>query len=96
VQQLWAEYEPITKRDNDSWQSDVGRAAHLVRLLGDRRASRFSRGDVEEHRTKRQAETSWRGGAPSPGTLDREVELLKRLLNFAAACGKLTENPIAR
>lgn len=96
VRQLWSEYEPITKRDNDSWQSDVGRAAHLVRLLGDRRASRLTRGDVEEYRTKRQAETTRRGGAPSPGTLDREVELLKRLLNYAAACGRLTEYPIAR
>lgn len=96
VRQLWSEYEPITRRDNDSWQSDVGRAAHLVRLLGDRRASRLTRGDVEEYRTKRQAETTRRGGAPSPGTLDREVELLKRLLNYAAACGRLTENPIAR
>jgi integrase len=96
VRQLWTEYEPITKRDNDSWQSDVGRSAHLQRLLGDRRASRLTRGDVEEYRTKRQAEITRRGGAPSPATLDREVELLKRLLNYAAACGKLTENPIAR
>jgi integrase len=96
VRQLWAEYEPITKRDNDSWQSDVGRAAHLVRFLGDRRASRLTRGDVEEYRTKRQAETTRRGGAPAPGTLDREVELLKRLLNYAAACGQIPQNPIAR
>lgn len=95
VRQLWTEYEPITRRDNDSWQSDVGRAAHVLRLLGDRRASRLTRGDVEEYRTKRQAETTRRGGAPSPGTLDREVELLKRLLNYAAACGRLTQNPIA-
>jgi len=71
VRQLWTEYEPITRRDNDSWQSDVGRAAHLVRLLGDRRASRLTRGDVEEYRTKRQAEITRRGGAPSPATLDR-------------------------
>ncbi len=95
VRQLWAEYEPITKRDNDSWQSDLGRAAHLTRLLGDKRASRLTRGDVEDYRTRRQAETTRRGGAPSPGTLDREVELLKRLLNFAAACGRLPQNPIA-
>jgi hypothetical protein len=65
VRQLWADYEPITKRDNDSWQSDVGRAAHLVRLLGDKRASRLTRGEVEEYRTKRQAEITRRGGAPS-------------------------------
>lgn len=96
VRELWSEYEPITKRDNDSWRSDVGRAAHLVRLLGDRRASRLTRGDVEEYRTKRQAETTQRGGAPTPATLDREVELLKRLLNFAASCGKLEANPLAR
>jgi len=95
VRQLWTEYEPITKRDNDSWQSDVGRAAHVTRLLGDRRASRLTRGDVEEYRTKRNAETTRRGGAPSPGTLDREVELLKRFLNYAAACGRLPQNPIA-
>ena len=79
VGQLWTEYESITRRDDDSWQSDVRRAAHLVRLLGDRRASRLTRGDVEEYRTKRQAETTRRGGARSPGTLDREVELPKRL-----------------
>ena len=96
VRQLWTEYEPITKRDNDSWQSDVGRGAHLVRLLGEKRASGLTRGDVEEYRMKRQAETSRRGEAPSPATLDREVELLKRLLNYAAACGRLAENPVAR
>jgi integrase len=96
VRQLWAEYEPVTRRDNDSWQSDLGRSAHLLRLLGDRRASRLTRGDVEEYRTKRNTETTRRGKAPSPGTLDREVELLKRLLNYAAACGRLTQNPIAR
>jgi len=96
VRQLWSEYEPITKRDNDSWQSDLGRAAHLVRLLGDRRASRLSRADVEEYRTKRQGETTRRGSTPAPGTLDREVELLKRLLNYAAACGRLPANPIAK
>ncbi len=65
VRELWAEYEPITKRDNDSWRSDTGRAAHLLRLLGDRRASRLTRGDVEEYRTKRQTETTRRGGARS-------------------------------
>jgi integrase len=95
VRELWSEYEPITKRDNDSWQSDVGRSAHLIRLLGDRRASRLTRGDVEEYRTKRQAETTRRGGTPAPGTLDREVELLKRVINYAVACGRLPTNSIA-
>jgi len=96
LKDLWLAYEPITKRDNDSWQSDVGRARHLIRLLGARRASRLSRADVEEYRTKRLDETSRRGRAPSPATLDREVELLKRILNYSVACDTLRENPVAR
>ena len=30
-----------------------------------------------------------------PGTLDREVELLKRIINYAVRCKKLQHNPIA-
>jgi integrase len=96
VNELWQEYEPITRRDNDSWQSDVGRAGHVLRHLGTRRAARLTRGDVEAYRNIRYGETTRRGGAPSPATLDREVELLKRVLNYAVSCGKLRENPIAR
>ena len=32
--------------------------------------------------------------APSPATLDKEVELLKRMLNYAVACGSLASNPL--
>jgi integrase len=95
VRELWVEYRPITERDNDSWRTDVGRGTHLVRLLGDRQASRLTRGDVEAYRTQRQVETTQRGGAPFPGTLDRKVDLLKRILDYAAACGRLTENPVS-
>jgi integrase len=51
---------------------------------------------VEFYRAKRLSEITKRGGPPAPATLDREVELLKRLLNFAVDCGNLTHNPIAR
>jgi len=51
--------------------------------------------DVDEYRTKRLAETTRRKKGPSPATLDKEVELLKRMLNYAVACGSLTSNPIA-
>ncbi len=95
VKELWEAYDPITKRDNDSSKSDTGRAKHLVRHLGSRRASRLTLGDVDEYRNRRCAETTHRGGAPSPATLDREVELLKRFLNYAFACGRLEKNPLA-
>jgi hypothetical protein len=34
VAEAWTLYEPVTRRDNDSWQSDVGRARSVVRHLG--------------------------------------------------------------
>lgn len=33
---------------------------------------------------------------PSSGTLNRELETLKRIINYAVSCGKLPYNPIAR
>jgi hypothetical protein len=41
-------------------------------------------------------ETTRRGSAPAPATLDREVELLKRARNYAVTCKKLPSNPLAR
>ncbi len=29
VKELWESYEPISKRDNDSWQTNIGRARHV-------------------------------------------------------------------
>jgi len=91
----WETYEPTGKRDNDSHDTDRGRAAHLIRLLGKKVAASLSLREVEEYRTARLTEKTQRGRAPSPATLDREIELLKRTLNYAVACGKLSENPIA-
>ncbi len=53
-------------------------------------------GDVDAFRTKRFAEKTRLGRAPAPATLDKEVELLKRMLNYAERCGKIDRNPIAK
>jgi integrase len=95
VEDCWKAWEPITRRDNDSWQSDIDRARHLVEHLGKRRAAKLTRKDVEEYRQKRFSETTRRGAAPAPGTIDREVALLKRCINYAIECGVLVRNPIA-
>jgi integrase len=95
VEDCWKAWEPITRRDNDSWQSDIDRARHLVQILGPRRAAKLSRKDVEEYRQKRFSEPTRRGGSPAPGTIDREVALLKRCINYAVECGTLVRNPIA-
>ncbi len=95
VEGAWKAYQPISKRDNDTWKSEEGRAKHLVRHLGQKLAAGLTVKDVDEYRTKRLAETTRRKKAPSPASLDREVELLKRMLNYAVSCGSLPSNPIA-
>lgn len=95
VEDCWRAWEPITRRDNDSWQSDVDRARHLVEHLGPRRAAKLTRKDIEEYRQKRFSETTRRGAPPAPGTIDREVALLKRCINYAVECGTLVRNPIS-
>ncbi|MEW5852419.1 MAG: site-specific integrase [Myxococcota bacterium] len=96
VLEAWEAYKPVSERDNDTHQTEVGRAAHLVRLLGPRKAATLTVKDVDEYRGKRLSEKTMRGAAPSAATLDREVELLKRFLNYAVTCGSLPSNPIAR
>jgi integrase len=96
VAALWAIYEPVSRRDNDSWQTERGRAQHLVRHLGSKVASTLSLDDVENYRTGRLEEKTVRGEPPAPATLDREVELLKRMLNHAVARRRLYANPLAQ
>ena len=70
MQQLWDEYEPITKRDNASYGSDRGRAVHLLRHLGDREGMKLGRADVERYRTTRLGEKTRRKKPPSNATLN--------------------------
>src|SRR5262249_36444647 len=95
VKDAWDLYRPVTERDNDSWKSDVGRANHLLRHLGTRRAASLTVEDVDKYRNDRLKETTKRKAAPRPATLDREIELLKRFLNYAVAAKRPPRNPIA-
>jgi integrase len=102
VSDAWDSYSAASAR-NDSHASDKSRAAHLVRHLGNRAAAALSQADVDAYRAKREGEPTKRRDKadpskrtfPTPATLDREVELLKRMLGYAAKCGKLRENPLA-
>jgi integrase len=103
VAQLWEKYAPISKRDKDSWRSDVARAQYLTDFLGDRPAGSITQADVDEYRAFRLGQSESprhrgrrRRGPPSPASLDRELAQLKRMLNYAVECGWLASNPIAK
>lgn len=95
ISDLWELYQPVSERDNDSWRTEKTRVAHLVRHLGSKDASQLGLADVEAYRTARRRETSKRGSPPAWGTLDRELELLKRLLGYGVKCRRLSMNPLA-
>lgn len=84
----------MSERDNDTWLSEKGRAKHIVRILGPRVAAELTVKHVDDYRTRRLGEKTVRGVPPAPATLDKEVELLKRMLNYAVTCGSLKSNPI--
>jgi integrase len=94
VAELWATYA-ASSRGLDSHASDRSRAQHLERHLGERPAAGLTQADVDAYRAARAGEHTRRGGPPSPATLDREIELLKRLLGYAQRCGLLRVNPLA-
>lgn len=57
-------------------------------------ADRLALKEVDAYRDGRLKETTQRGTPPTPGTLDREVELLKRLLGYAVKSGELKDHPL--
>jgi len=95
VAEAWALYEPVTRRDNDSWQSDVGRALFLIRHLGREQVMSLNQARIDAYRTARLGEPTRRKAAPSWQTLDHEVGLLKRFVEYARKSGKVPTNPLA-
>ena len=52
--------------------------------------------NVDAYRLTRLREKAVRNEPPAPATLDRELELLKRIFNDAVDCKKLPHNPLQR
>jgi integrase len=95
VEMLWAVYEPISQRDNDSWQTEISRVRPILRILGKKRALKLTKKDIENYRNQRFTETTRTGGPPTSTTVDLEVELLKRVLNYCVGVEDIPRNPIA-
>ncbi len=79
VKELWETYEPISKRDNDSWQTNIGRARHLLRHLGSRRAAQLTL------RTSTRTETHGSLRSPAGRQLPLRAPWIVRWLCFAAS-----------
>src|SRR5258708_816563 len=61
VEDAWALYEPESKRTKRSWKSDKGRAAHLIRHLGQRLMMQLGQEVVASYRDSRGEEKTRKG-----------------------------------
>jgi len=94
VDEAWTRFAPISRRDKRSWQTDAGRAAHIVRHLGSIVAADLTLRQIDRYRALRATETTKRGAAPTTATVNREVALLRHALAYAVTCGDLERNPL--
>lgn len=95
VAEAWTNYAPVSKRHR-SWQTEENISRVLIRHMGPQRVMDLTVKDVDQFRAKRFRETTRSKKAPAPATVDREVELLKRILNYAAECGDIPHNPVGK
>lgn len=96
IKKLWEEYEPVSKRSNSprTFERNKSLAAHVVEHLGSKKIGQVNLDDIEAYRKLREGERTVKGTPPSPATVNREVALLKRMLNYAVTRKKLRTNPL--
>jgi integrase len=96
VRDAWKAYEPVCEQNHKAVLTEKCRSQHLLRHLGNAKVQSLSVADVDRYRSQRLAERSIRGKPPASSTLDFEVELFKRILNYSLECGAIAVNPIAK
>lgn len=94
--QAWGQYLEVVGPRIRAIETDGGRMKHLRRILGrDRQLSTLTLVDLDRYRLARRTEVTIRKTTPSVATLNREVELLARVVTFALSRRLLSTNPIA-
>ncbi len=103
VRDLGAAWIKDAEQSKRSWKRDAVSLAHLNRHLGARKIDKLSALMIEAYKRDRQRETYRRGkvrddGPPverptTPGTINRELTLLRTMLRRAVRDGKIGRNP---
>ena len=96
VRDAWEYYEDVTLTQNKTGKDDVSRAKRLLDHLGGARVSVLNAATIRRYRVARSKEPTRKGTPPTVATLNREIGLLKRMLNHAEREGYINTNPIAR
>jgi integrase len=88
--QIWPLYAASERDKLRSWSTVEGRARHVLGFWGAFQPSGACPGLVDGYRGWRAAQTTIRGKAPKPATVNREIELLRRIGTWAQKRGHAT------
>jgi integrase len=96
LRRAWESYEAANLFRVRSLATDRGRIEHVLGFFGKATpAATLTFKDVDSYRRLRRGEITIRKSAPSAATLNREIELLARILAFAVSRKLLAVNPLA-
>lgn len=78
-----------------SIDTERGRSRNeILPAFGDRAASELMPGDIDDYRARRRLVVTRLGRPTTPATINREVALLHRVLNFGVGRRRIPANPI--
>ncbi|MCX5867520.1 MAG: site-specific integrase [Proteobacteria bacterium] len=88
------DYLAYSKENKRAWKRDLTSLNHLKPFLGKKRLDQINPFDIEQYKQERKKEVSRRKKAPAPGSINRELALLKNIFNKAIQWGKAGTNPL--
>jgi integrase len=84
---------PWSKGNKRSYQSDSWRSNVLIRWFEGKRLNEITPFLIEKFKKERREGNTCRGGIRSPASVNREIELLSRILTMAVDHGLIGTNP---
>lgn len=86
-------YIEYTKSNNLSWKGNVSRAERLADYFGNKRIGEITPMMIERYRLERRRTPKINGAPISNTTINREIEILRKMFNIAIDNGWIDDNP---
>jgi integrase len=87
------EFLPWSRENKRSWRNDFSRIKPLLAFFGSKRLAEISSFLIEKYKISRSKTITERGTKRSPTTVNREIQLLSRVLSMAVGNRDLRANP---
>lgn len=82
---LWTIYESeVDSEHQESWNTTVGRAKHIVRIIGHKQVAETTLADIKFYRATRKGEFTVRKTLTTPKTRNNEIELIRHMSRWAS------------